>query len=660
MVDPNVYDNVFGGANVSPTDLNYAAYSFSADLVLAWPFEALPDVDIATSKVTVTPLASGLKFYMPKANLVTPGEDCLITNIGAFSITVVKTDGAQIVVIPPGIAWLVYVTDNSTEAGTWASLQYGAGSSSADAAALAGAGLRANLTKLDQNLVTTGRTAGYAVASTDRATVLQNDGGTVVYTLAGVVAETDGFFFYAINAGTGNLTLNAAPTTIDGASTKILAPAENAMVFYDGTEFHTLGYGRALVNTVSFVSIVVPDGGTSILTAVQVLAQVQNLVGTINSNTVLEYGTPPGYWFVRNDVTQNAGATLTARVNSLDAGAELPAGSLTIIRSDGTNLEIAYTLSAITLINTAAGELTGGSSGPTVNLGLANTAVVAGTFGDASHTVTGTVDAKGRMTAFTSNLISIVIAQVQAFTSAALRGQITDETGGGLAVFNDAPALINPTVTTQAVGTNNTTAASTAYVQGELALHGIKTGDVKWTLDDTLQAGYVWLNGTSIGSATSGATGRANADTANLYAFMWNKYSDTLCPVATGRGADAATDFAANKALTMLTGNGKVFAMPDTIGGVTVANLGTGDTGGFAGAATLGASGGEKSHTLITAEIAAHVHTYAGINAGTTSNNDGGATVGAGGPAIDTSSTGGGASHNNVQATLVVNAMVAL
>jgi microcystin-dependent protein len=77
------------------------------------------------------------------------------------------------------------------------------------------------------------------------------------------------------------------------------------------------------------------------------------------------------------------------------------------------------------------------------------------------------------------------------------------------------------------------------------------TGDFKLTFKSTPDAGWLFLAGGSIGSAASGATTRANADTAALYSLFWNNLGNGEAPVAGGRGGSAASDFAANKALTM-------------------------------------------------------------------------------------------------------------
>ncbi|MFX9031451.1 hypothetical protein ABTN13_20060, partial [Acinetobacter baumannii] len=54
------------------------------------------------------------------------------------------------------------------------------------------------------------------------------------------------------------------------------------------------------------------------------------------------------------------------------------------------------------------------------------------------------------------------------------------------------------------------------------------TGDYITAASTGTRAGYVRANGRTIGSATSGATERANADTAALYALLWGAYANTI------------------------------------------------------------------------------------------------------------------------------------
>lgn len=84
-----------------------------------------------------------------------------------------------------------------------------------------------------------------------------------------------------------------------------------------------------------------------------------------------------------------------------------------------------------------------------------------------------------------------------------------------------------------------------------------QTGDIMWQPRSGVRSGWVRANGRTIGSATSGATERANADTEPLYQFLWNNFSNTLCPVTGGRGANATSDFFANKPISTLDMRGR-------------------------------------------------------------------------------------------------------
>ena len=92
------------------------------------------------------------------------------------------------------------------------------------------------------------------------------------------------------------------------------------------------------------------------------------------------------------------------------------------------------------------------------------------------------------------------------------------------------------------------------------------TGDVLWLPIQGTRSGWVRANGRTMGSASSGATERANADASALFAYLWNNFSDSVCPVATGRGANAAADFAANKTITLLDWRGYVPGGLDDMG----------------------------------------------------------------------------------------------
>ena len=130
------------------------------------------------------------------------------------------------------------------------------------------------------------------------------------------------------------------------------------------------------------------------------------------------------------------------------------------------------------------------------------------------------------------------------------------------------------------------------------------TGDFKWRPTSETLTGWVKANGLTIGSATSGATQRANADTQALYTYLWNTFPNSVAPVAGGRGASASADFLANKTIGVVDMRGmSPFGLDDM--GSTAAGriLQSSVTSGTP--TSPASSGGEGVHTLTLAEAPA-------------------------------------------------------
>jgi microcystin-dependent protein len=183
---------------------------------------------------------------------------------------------------------------------------------------------------------------------------------------------------------------------------------------------------------------------------------------------------------------------------------------------------------------------------------------------------------------------------------------------------------------------------------------GFTTGDVKATFKVVADPGWIFMNDGTIGSASSGATTRANADTANLYALLWNNISNTYAPVTGGRGASAAADFAANKPMTLPLALGRAMCQSGAGAGLT--------------AYAIGQTAGENTHALLITETPPHTHTYSAVAGGAAIPNG----TGLGNTTENTGSTGGAGSspsggsgaavvaHNNVQPSTFFNFMVRL
>ncbi len=86
---------------------------------------------------------------------------------------------------------------------------------------------------------------------------------------------------------------------------------------------------------------------------------------------------------------------------------------------------------------------------------------------------------------------------------------------------------------------------------------GLPTGFIGHHRRSTAPAGWVELKAGTIGNVGSGGTVRANADTASLFALIWDESDNTAAPIqdssgaASVRGASAAADFAAGKRLPL-------------------------------------------------------------------------------------------------------------
>lgn len=210
-------------------------------------------------------------------------------------------------------------------------------------------------------------------------------------------------------------------------------------------------------------------------------------------------------------------------------------------------------------------------------------------------------------------------------------------------------------------------ADETGYEKATVAgLGDWQTGDMKATARATEPAGWLFCSGLTIGSATSGATARANADAAPLFTVLWDAWNNTVLPIQdsagapTTRGANAAADFAANKRLPLPDLRGRGISGKDDMGGAAASRL-TGAGSGIVGT-TLGAFGGVETYALTEPELR-HKHFF---TTGTPSQNvgrDPDLPATAGPDHVHTGTTDNPnnlatTAHQNTQPTLVCNWLI--
>lgn len=212
------------------------------------------------------------------------------------------------------------------------------------------------------------------------------------------------------------------------------------------------------------------------------------------------------------------------------------------------------------------------------------------------------------------------------------------------------------------------------------------TGDLRLTLKTSATTGWVMFDDGTIGSATSGASSRANADTEDLFTLLFNNLLDANAPILTSAGA-ATTRAAQTNAATAWAANCRM-SLPKTLGrALCVAGAGSGLT-----SRALGVAAGAETVTLDETMIPSHYHAVYLNDPGhthqayqpTQTRQDGtsvasfaffatlqnttsattGITIrsasGGGGTANQTATAGSGAAHANMQPSTFLNVMVKL
>ena len=243
-----------------------------------------------------------------------------------------------------------------------------------------------------------------------------------------------------------------------------------------------------------------------------------------------------------------------------------------------------------------------------------------------------------------------------------------------LSTFPNVAGAVNATHTElNTVADGNTAATATTLVNSDQLVVNDSGTMVQVTLSDLLT--YLTNNFTITNTMITGGAAftagmvvpfaGSTAPTGWLMCYGQDVsrtvYADLFSAISTSYGAgDGFSSF------TLPDLRGRVIAGQDDMGGVSANRL-TGQTGGLNGD-NIGATGGAETHTLTTNEMPSHNHSgnvalRTNWEAGTSSLSP----VGTGDarydgtgsyPALTISNTGGGAAHNNVQPTIILNYMI--
>lgn len=354
------YISPFTGDVVQPTDVSYRAFTISADTQLEWPINGNATDDYSARIMEVTASAGSLELWMPPANQTSVGNDALIRNVGSNTFVVKDYAGANTIIsIAAGQAKYIYVTNNPDEEGTWGIISFGVGTSNADAATLAGYGLMASGTTLNQSSEVTTYSNNAALGLTDRAGLQVWTGGAGTFTLDDAATLENNWFTQVRNAGTGLLTVACSGIDqINGSSSITLQPSDSCFIACSGLAFYTVGLGKnAQFNFSQLVKTV--DTGTYTLTSSEASNVIQKYVsvGDLSGDVTVEVPPTIQVYYIQN-ATSGGVSNYTVTITTGVAGggnAVIPAGQQATLICDSVNLVNANTVLAgstsISLIN---------------------------------------------------------------------------------------------------------------------------------------------------------------------------------------------------------------------------------------------------------------------------------------------------------------------
>jgi hypothetical protein len=376
------FTNIFGGSNISPSEISYAEVSLTANTTYDWALETAPSSNLIAGIMDVTATAGPWSLTLPSALEASTGQAILFNNVGSQTFIIRNNAGVQVAAPVAGSVWQLYLTDNTTAGGTWQAFLYGAQVSAANAASLAGTGLVAIGTLLSLAMPVTFFGSNFSAGIDSRArTYIWNGGaGTLTMSTAGTLGNN--WFLQLRNEGTGALVVDPPGSqTINGSSTLTFQPGDSAIIFTDGNNFYTLGYGQSPVFAFDYTSINVAGTGTYTLSGSELNRIAYNFTGVLTGNrTIIVPQTVQQYWVANNTTGPY---TLTVKT-SIASGYTVNQGSRAILYSDGTNVVAADTGGVAVPISVSDGG-TGATTAGNALINLGGTATGISIFTAASQ-----------------------------------------------------------------------------------------------------------------------------------------------------------------------------------------------------------------------------------------------------------------------------------
>jgi len=358
------YVNPLTGSTINPSQVGYESLTITANTTLNWPING-NNTSVVANIMDITATVGSLSLILPSAQQVSVGQNLIIRNVGSNSFNVTNAGGGVIATIASGIADFIYLTDNTTDNGTWTVITFGAGTSSANASTLAGYGLTALNTNLNQAYTLSTIVSSYTLLPADRASFIVWGGGVGTLTLPPSASVGNNWFVIVRNGGSGVLTIaRQGVDTIDGNTSQQLQLTESLVIVCNGSGYNTFAYGRS--NQFAFTTLVKSiTGGTVTLTSAEGANVIQEYVGTLTSNCMVVVPSTVQLYSIQNGTTGAFSLTFKTAVVG-GSTFTLAQGQTVIVVCDGTNVYNANTSTSASSI-TSLTLANGAASSPTLN-----------------------------------------------------------------------------------------------------------------------------------------------------------------------------------------------------------------------------------------------------------------------------------------------------
>lgn len=353
---------VFGGGAVQSAYVSYTLLDIEGthppinnhSIVLLWP-DAYQDIPlpgptgiayktIAKYMNVLTGISNPYTVTLPDATQTSVGQEFIITNIGASAFTLYNGGGIPLITCEPSISYYSILQKNDTIAGDWVPpFTFGAGSSTADANALAGYGLTAIGPKLNTEVPTLITSTIPTLDATDRASLIIWTGAVATIPLPAAVSIASGYYVSFNNQASGGateITINTPDTkTIDGNDNVKLFPGQSVTIIYNGTNWNTLGLGMNSIAVSTNITVSV-GGNTNIpLTVAQCSNLIIKFTGELTGNIIVFFTVEVNNWVLNNSTTSAGNFTLSVQLSGPAGTAYvIPRGTIQSFANDLTTM----------------------------------------------------------------------------------------------------------------------------------------------------------------------------------------------------------------------------------------------------------------------------------------------------------------------------------